>query len=314
MAMNRNGAQSEPGQSESADAARTPLDWPRHMGRVDRVMEAIEVRKLRQRRRRLRSALAGGSALFLAGAWLAWPTVDRELLPSMAAGVAVVALPERRTLPDGSVVELKTGAEIAVDFGGVFRRVVLRRGEAHFQVAKNPERQFVVNAGGMEFHAVGTAFAVQLSGTKVEMLVTEGRVAVEVMRLPGMSQTAERPGASPLAVVEAGNRVAVGLGEIGAGARLEVTPVTAVESGERLAWRVPRLELSDTPLAEAIAALNRHSPVVLEIGEDALGKLGISGVLRADNVEPLLRMLEENYDIRADRTGPDRIILRSRRP
>jgi transmembrane sensor len=57
--------------------------------------------------------------------------------------------------------------------------VVLERGEAHFQVAKNPARPFVVVARGVEIRAVGTAFSVGLESTRVEVLVTEGQVAVE---------------------------------------------------------------------------------------------------------------------------------------
>src|SRR5437660_1453063 len=72
---------------------------------------------------------------------------------------AVVLRPEKQILADGSVVELKSGAEIAVDFTGAYRRVALKRGEAHFQVA-HQSRPFVVTAGPIEFRAVGTAFAV----------------------------------------------------------------------------------------------------------------------------------------------------------
>ena len=146
--------------------------------------------------------------------------------------------------------------------------MTLRSGEAHFQVAKNPERPFVVRAGGVEFRAVGTAFAVQLSDTKVEMLVTEGSVAVEraaPAEIPAGTGAVADPAAAPLVVVAAGNRVAVAWAKVGAFDQPQITPLSPTESDEKLAWRVPRLELNDTPLTEAIAAINRHSPVPLEI-------------------------------------------------
>jgi len=66
---------------------------------------------------------------------------------------AVTAAGETRTvsLPDGSTAELNTASAIAVDFGpdGTGpRRVRLLRGEAAFDVVKNPDRPFLVAAGG----------------------------------------------------------------------------------------------------------------------------------------------------------------------
>jgi len=275
-------------------------------------MEAVGVREKKQRRRRVRATAGMLSVIFMVG--LLWfGSAKNGPVDALAApGVAVMVLPERRVLPDGSVVELKDGSEITVDFGGELRRVTLRRGEAHFQVAKNPLRAFVVEAGGMEFRAVGTAFAVQLSSTKVEMLVTEGTVAVDRAPVPDVSlrgETAVGSESTPLALVEAGAQVAVSRVKETLGDRPKITALTPAESGEKLAWRVPRLELDDTPLAEAILAINRHSPVPLELKDAEVGKVGISGVLRVDNVEPLLRMLENNYNIRADRRAAGKILL-----
>ncbi len=72
-----------------------------------------------------------------------------------------VSAPERRELPDGSVVDLKPGAEIAVEFTPALRRVTLRAGAAHFAVVKNPARPFVVAVGDVEMRAVGTEYSVQ---------------------------------------------------------------------------------------------------------------------------------------------------------
>jgi transmembrane sensor len=43
-------------------------------------------------------------------------------------------------LPDGSSVQLNTQSAVVVSLTGTERRVQLVRGEAHFQVAKNPIR------------------------------------------------------------------------------------------------------------------------------------------------------------------------------
>ncbi len=142
----------------------------------------LEAELKRARRRRVRVIAGALCVVLMAGVigqsvfWRgeqAWPAVE-----TAAQSSAVVSRPEKRVLPDGSVVELKEGASIAVDFNAATRRVALQRGEAYFQVAGNPVRPFVVSAGSIEARAVGTAFTVQLGSSAVEVLVTEGRVAV----------------------------------------------------------------------------------------------------------------------------------------
>lgn len=292
------------------DAGRTPLDWPRRSGRLDQLMAAIEVRKHRQSRRR-QALLGGVAALCLAGAcWFSLARLRERSGDAVAATQALLSAPERRALTDGTVVELKTGSDFAVDFSGALRRVTLLKGDAHFQVAKDASRPFVVLAGGVEFRAVGTAFAVQFRSAHVEMIVTEGTVAVERLALATPVAAASSPSAL-LATVVAGNQVVMPLSvAVAPSAPPAVTPITQEEADEKLAWRVPRIELNETPLAEAIATINRHSAVALELGDASLGRLAISGILRADNVEPLVRTLEHNYGIRADRSVAGKVTLR----
>jgi transmembrane sensor len=300
-----------------AGSRRTPFDWPRDTGHLPRVLAAIELRKRGRQRRRRQAALGSVAALLVAGfVWTA--TRERSHPPGEVAVPrrTIVSSPERRTLPDGSIVELRDGSRIAFDAHGALRRVVLHHGAAHFQVVPDPDRPFVVAAGGMEFRALGTVFAVQLHPARVEMIVTEGRVAVEPARAPdGPPGPAARdvPTPAPLAIVAAGQQVTLELPGTPGIKPPAVNPLSSAESAQRLAWRVPRLELTDTPLAEVIAGINRHSTVRLELGHPDLAGVEISGILRADNVEPLLRTLADSYGIRAERREPGIITLHKAR-
>ena len=75
-------------------------------------------------------------------------------------------------LHDGSIVELNKGAQISIRYSGDERRVDLLSGEAYFEVAKNPDRPFIVSARGIDVKAVGTAFNVRLHNDSLEVLVT----------------------------------------------------------------------------------------------------------------------------------------------
>jgi transmembrane sensor len=237
--------------------------------------------------------------LIALGAGFAWryqTSVPRDEL-ALGATRAVVLTPAMQTLPDGSVVELKFGAQIAADFSGEFRRVSLIQGEAHFEVAKDAKRPFIVSAGGVEFRAVGTAFSVQLGKEQVEMLVTEGRVAVS--KVPEPTTLADPGPPSDPVVVEAGKRVVMELGA----ATPQVAEISTAELAEKLSWRAPRLEFTDTPLAEAVALMNQHAAgrglprLVLE--DEASAQLPVSGMFRADNTAAFVRILEVNFGLKA---------------
>ena len=279
-----------------------PLDWAQRAGQAEAVTREIEGFVRRQRRRRLGVATAC-LAVILAGGftWRQWSVKDVG-----AAVSTVVSLPPTQMLPDGSQMELKPGAEVTVEFTANAtgpRRVVLRRGEAHFTVMKNPDRPFVVEAGGVSVRAVGTAFSVQQGEARVEIVVTEGRVALDAP---------ERGGAA-LAFVDAGSH-AVMAPEAPAP---QVAALSAAELGEKLAWRVARLEFNGTPLREVVALFNRHAAILPEgarmrlvLGDVALESLPLSGMLRADNLPVLLKILESSYGIRTEPGSAGELVLR----
>lgn len=280
------------------------------------VLAAVDARVRRTRRRRWLAAAASAVGLAVLGLMSRESTTaDRGFSASSIQTTAIVSMPPTQVLADGSIVELREGAEVSVDYSGLLRRVTLHRGEAHFRVAPNKARPFVVFAAGVEAQALGTAFSVQLQPHGVEVLVAEGRVAVDTAA-PAETPATER---APPAVLAAGHRarVAMGGGEADAGARpqaVAVDTVSAPELTERLSWRVARLEFSRTPLAEVVALMNRHAnaqqPVRFALADDSLRDVKLSGFLRADNADGLIELLAANFGIVAERRGAVEIVLR----
>ena len=89
-------------------------------------------------------------SLAIGMAWWRMPAAADQVVPRAPSTAATIAAdpPRQIMLSDGSLVELKGDAEIAVEFTPAVRRIVLQHGTAHFQVAKNAARPFVVDAGG----------------------------------------------------------------------------------------------------------------------------------------------------------------------
>lgn len=305
------------------------LDRPRNVGKGELIMGELGARATWRRRRRAGAAAAAIAAACLLAVMWRGERISSPLPGAPSMGSAVVLLPERRTLPDGSIVELKAAAKITVDFSAGLRRVILRRGEAHFEVVRNPERPFVVSAGGVEVRAVGTAFAVELGKSAVAVVVTEGIVTVEKggtgsrgrktedsdqkssvgSRSSGedaLSPPAPVPRYPSSVVVDAGNRVVVEIGD--GSAPMQKRALPPAELAQRLAWRAPRVEFMDTPLAEAVALMNRHSTVRIEIPDPALARMRVNGLFRADNTDTFIRLLEKSFDAKAERSG-DVVVL-----
>jgi transmembrane sensor len=215
-----------------------------------------------------------------------------------------LALIEQRVLPDGSTVELNRGAVLTEQFTAGERRVRLEQGEAHFQVARDAARPFVVEASGVAVRAVGTAFNVRIEPTAVEVLVTEGRVrvddAVRGQSLLGAMVNGESP------VLSAGQTARVDLAPT---AVPQVAAISAAELEQRLAWKPRLLDFTNTAMPEIVAAFNRSNPVQLTLGDTLLADMRLSATFRSDNVEGFVRLMESDFGLRAEWRSDGEIIL-----
>src|SRR6202789_4458582 len=126
------------------------------------------------------------------------------------------------TLADGSTVTLNTNTIVETDLRRRTREIYLRKGEAHFQVAHDRSRPFLVHAGDAVVRAVGTAFEVRvLTDQHVDVVVNEGRVEVQPA-LPAPQNTHAHPAAAPtVRALNAGERLST------ASLDYAVIPVTA---------------------------------------------------------------------------------------
>ena len=220
---------------------------------------------------------------------------------------------ERQALADGSVVELKDGSRLDVWFTPGERRVRLS-GEAHFTVAKNPDRPFIVEAHGVEVRAVGTAFNVRVDAAAVEVLVTEGKVRVaEPARRAAavVYPAANPPTAQPEVFLTVGQQIVVPLAA--AAPASVVATVSTAQIRSALEWQTPRLQFFETPLAEAVAEFNHHNPSPLVLADSALGAVPIGGTFRVDNLEGFVRLLELTVEVRGEQRADGAWVLRRAR-
>lgn len=186
-------------------------------------------------------------------------------------------------LADGSRIELNTDSRVQVDLTGQARTVWLRRGEAYFEVAREPSRPFVVYAGSRRLTVLGTKFSVRLDpdAHRVQLAVAEGRV-----RLEGLGPEAE---SQPLIAVGGDRAVAVG-----SSTRLESRSVEAVSN--HLSWRRGLLTFDQTTLIDAAGEFNRYNRTRIVI-EPGAADIQIGGRFEATNVDAFARLLEDGFGL-----------------
>lgn len=241
-------------------------------------------------------ALAAAAAIAVAIAW-------RPQAPAVSTPTIAVEELKRRILEDGSAVELNRGAVVTTTFSPAERRAALVTGEAFFTVAKNPDRPFIVEANGVVVRAVGTAFSVRLDSGSVEVLVTEGRVAVE--RPSAVGANASEP-----ALISAGQRATVSLR---AAVPAAVVPVTPQAIAQHLNWQPQRLDFSAAPLSIALEEFNRRNRIQFVLADPDLATVPIVASIRSDNVEGFAHFLESSPTIVVERRSATEIVLHRRR-
>jgi transmembrane sensor len=192
------------------------------------------------------------------------------------------------TLEDGTRISLNTASRVVVRYDDTERRVELKAGEALFEVASQPTRPFVVAAGNRRIKALGTSFVVREDPGRLAVTLIEGKVAVSTD-----TGASARVGTPPVATLAPGQRLTLVSGGTPDIDRPQIEKVTA--------WRRGQVELEDTPLADAIAEMNRYSPVPLVIESPEAAALRINGVFRAGDTTGFAAAIARSYGLTVDR-------------
>jgi transmembrane sensor len=254
------------------------------------------------------TAVAGATA----AVWL-WST-------QMPVGYET-ALGEQRMvrLQDGSTIALNTDTQLRVKYGERERSILLDRGEALFQVNKDPRRPFIVRAGKGYARAIGTRFNVMIDRREaVTIAVLEGRVEVAAQTgavgaaITTVSGDADTQNRSSLAPAGGSARVLLDAGQSASYEKGSVQLKAADPqraSRERIAaWREGKLRFDAWPLARALEEHNRYAVKPIRFDDPALNDVRISGVFRIGDTAALLDALSRLIDVQV-REDHDALVL-----
>lgn len=214
------------------------------------------------------------------------------------------------TLADGSVITLNTNSIVETDFTRHERRVHLRKGEAHFQVAHDRSRPFLVRAGDAVVTAVGTEFEVRLRPDEhVEVVVNEGRVEVQASMPGAAPDPAGEPAPSRQTVraLRAGEQLST------ASADYSVHEVSPSELSSEMAWREGAIIFDGKPLAEAIAEIERYTDARIVVSNPETAALKVGGRFRTDDVQGFFDGLQSALPVSVRRAADGVVYIDPRR-
>lgn len=181
-------------------------------------------------------------------------------------------------LADGSKVVLNGNSKVGYRtvMNGATREVWLEKGEAFFEVAKNPQRPFIVHADSANVQVLGTSFDVRITTQQIAVAVATGKVNFsplhitdKALLLPGLTGVWTRSDAK----------------------------IVVTENSNMLAWRTGKLKFNDASLKEVLSALGYMHNIEVDM-LPSLKSTRLTATIDNISLEKMILLLESSLDIR----------------
>ncbi len=180
-------------------------------------------------------------------------------------------------LPDGSTIVLNANSSISYpkEFTDSLRKVTLI-GEAFFDIKRNINKPFIVEAENLKIKVLGTSFNVKSypKDEKIETTLVTGKVEVH-------KQNIEQ---NPI-VLEPSERAVFDK-------KKSNIKVDKVDSNRIVAWQDGKLIFDNTPLKQVVLDLNRKYDVEFVIQSDSLLQYKYTGEFDNLELEEVLELLK----------------------
>jgi transmembrane sensor len=185
-------------------------------------------------------------------------------------------------LADGSHITLNAGSRLSYshDFNKK-NRIVRLTGEGYFEVAKNPDKPFIIRLGEAEVRVLGTSFNVKAykGSANIEVTVTEGRV--------GLYDTKEH---EKKVIATSGEKAEYNK-------NLKVVKKTVNNNANYIAWKTHVITFRNDRLSIVVNTLRDVYHHDFEISDQALSSCTITARFENKDLESVLRILESTLDV-----------------
>jgi transmembrane sensor len=189
-------------------------------------------------------------------------------------------------LADGTRIQLNAMTRVETHITPKARTVKLDRGEVYFDVVHEQKRPFIVMVGDRRITDLGTKFSVLRDTDSVRVVVTEGRVKVD-MANPSPDAAPVYAGAGDVVIAKADGTL--------------VTSHSASDIRDVLSWRSELLTFSQVTLEDAAAQFNKYNRRHIVVRGDAKN-IRIGGSFRSDNIDAFAFLVQNALGLKVSRS------------
>ena len=251
-----------------------------------------------------RCSVVGGLGAVAAAAMLAlvWLSPGEPLAEHYVTKIAQIS---KITLEDGSIATLGPGSEMDVTYSDALRKVRLARGEAFFEVARNPARPFIVETANSSVRVLGTSFNVKRYEQAVRVSVARGVVQI------GGADKKNLPPA--LATLHGGDSAEMIVGLRGSPTLKAVSRFADPPRSGTLnpGWTTGWLVYDDARLEDIVSDLNRYYAPGVKLADPGLGNTRVTASFKADRIKRFLSSLDNVFPVSVEERADGSIQIRS---
>lgn len=196
------------------------------------------------------------------------------------------------TLEDGSIITLNSNSKLIYPrkFNKTERRVELV-GEAFFDIAKNPNKAFIIKAKDAEVKVLGTSFNINAATKNVEVLVKTGKVQFSSINKPN-------------------NKLVLIRGDF---ATLKESKLEKIipRDDNYLSWKTRQMIFRDTKLQEVAKVLNRTYQVQIHFQDAGIKNLPLTTTFDHEPLDDILNYMCSPFNLVYERKGMQVIIKKA---
>ncbi len=250
------------------------------------------------RQRRLWPRLAAAAAVLLLAGSFAWWQWGRELRKEAVVQKSEISTRNgsrsRIKLPDGTLVLLNSGSSLVYDDEMNKQKVrqVEVIGEAYFDVAKDPERPFVIRTEKLHIHVLGTTFNVRAYPEDRYAEATLIRGSIEVILPEQSNRKILLQPKQKLTVFNKAREGKPATPELFTVAALEPIPVADTMVFAETGWVENRLTFRNERFEELAQKMERWYNVKFEFEKPALKEFRLTGALAGESMEQALKAMQ----------------------
>jgi ferric-dicitrate binding protein FerR (iron transport regulator) len=243
-----------------------------------------------------KAAVWGGILLVAGTTWFMLDKPEQQQLVNVQQLSVTDGTPEKKMLPDGSVVWLNARSTVRyAEDRELNTRNVFLEGEAYFQVKQDPEHPFIVHAGNIAVRALGTEFNVAAypDENRLETTLISGKVQVTMTEKPDQKII--------LAPHEKLTVINTEMLQPGQGATIsneisfQVEPVTSLASVNavpEVAWLQDKLAFQNEVFVKLAKRIERRYNVHMVFRDSTLKQEILTGTFENENIRKALSLLQ----------------------